>query len=200
LWATLLVKPGDWWAPTRVGRTSDRHTPVTVARHDRALAQKGTPMLYASLRPVPLALLLLLGACQAASSPSPTVTPASASPSAAEMTIALKGDFHPVDDEASGVAELVQLADGSYQIVFESFSIAATENLKVYLVTNEDVTASTDVDTDMVIDLGDLMGTSGMQVYPFPPEMNADVMTYQTVVIWDEPMGHAIAAAPLGQP
>ena len=62
------------------------------------------------------------------------------------------------------------------------------------------MTASTDVDTGMVIDLGDLKGTSGMQVYPFPPEMNPDVMTYQTVVIWDEPMGHAIAAAPLGQP
>ena len=155
-------------------------------------------MRYASLRLVPVALLLVVGACQAASSP--TTTPTSAPPSTAEMTIALKGDFHAVDGEASGVAELVQLADGSYEIVFETFSIAATENLKVYLVTNEDVTASTDVDTDMVIDLGDLIGTSGMQVYPFPPEMNADVMTYQTVVIWDEPMGHAIAAAPLGQP
>jgi hypothetical protein len=155
-------------------------------------------MRFVTLRTIALALLLLLGACQAGSSPSPTSTPVS--PSEAEMTIALQGDFHPVDDEASGTAELVQLADGSYEVVFESFSIAATEHLKVYLVTNEDVTASSDVDTEMVIDLGDLKGTSGMQVYPFPPEMNADVMTYQTVVIWDEPMGHAIAAAPLGQP
>lgn len=144
----------------------------------------------------PLAAVMLTAACQAGASPTASPAP----PSAAEMTIALTGDFHPVDDEASGVAELVQLADGSYQVVFESFSIATTENLKVYLVTNEDVTASADVDTEMVIDLGDLMGTSGMQVYPFPPEMNADVMSYQTVVIWDEPMGHAIAAAPLGQP
>lgn len=142
------------------------------------------------------ALTVFTAACQAGAGPSPSAAP----PSAAEMTIALRGDFHPVDDEASGVAELVRLADGSYQVIFETFSIATTENLRVYLVTNEDVTASTDVDTDMVIDLGDLMGTSGMQVYPFPPEMNADVMTYQTVVIWDEPMGHAIAAAPLGQP
>lgn len=143
-----------------------------------------------------LGLALFTAACQAGASPS---LPA-ASPSAAEMTIALKGDFHPVDDEASGVAELVLLADGSYAVIFETFSIATTENLRVYLVTNEDVTASTDVDTEMVIDLGDLMGTSGMQVYPFPPQMNAAVMTYQTVVIWDAPMGHAIAAAPLGQP
>jgi hypothetical protein len=30
--------------------------------------------------------------------------------------------------------------------------------------------------------------------------MNAGVMTFQTVVVWDEPMGHAIAAAPLGRP
>lgn len=145
-----------------------------------------------------LGLALLTGACQAGASPRPSLT--AASPSAAEMTIALRGDFHPVDDEASGVAELVQLADGSYQVIFETFSIATTENFKVYLVANEDVTSSTDVDTGNVIDLGDLIGTSGMQVYPFPPEMNADVMTYQTVVIWDEPMGHAIAAAPLGQP
>jgi hypothetical protein len=104
-----------------VARTSDRHTPVTAARHYRGLRSEGTPMRYASLRLVPLAI-------------------------------------------------------------------------------HEDVTASTDVNTEMVIDLGDLMGTNGMQVYPFPPAMNADVMTYQTVVIWDEPMGHAIAAAPLGQP
>ena len=154
-------------------------------------------MRTASLRLTALLALVLLGAgCQAGASPTATAAPVGE----AEMTIALKGDFHPVDGEASGVAELVQLADGSYEVIFESFSIAATENLKVYLVTNEDVTASTDVDTEMVVDLGDLMGTSGMQVYPFPPEMNADVMTYQTVVIWDEPMGHAIAAAPLGQP
>lgn len=143
-----------------------------------------------------LGLALVTGACQAGASPSLTAT----SPSAAQMTIALRGDFHPVDDDASGVAELVQLADGSYEVIFETFSIAAAENLKVYLVTNEDVTASADVDTAMVIDLGDLKGTSGMQVYPFPPEMNAGVMTYQTVVIWDVPMGHAIAAAPLSMP
>jgi hypothetical protein len=138
----------------------------------------------------------IIAACQAGASPSPSVAP----PSAAEMTIALAGDFHPVDDEASGVVELAQVTDGSYEVIFEDFSIAAAEDLKVYLVTNEDVTTSADVDTEMVIDLGDLMGISGMQVYPFPPEMSADVMTYQTVVIWDEPMGHAIAAAPLGQP
>jgi hypothetical protein len=145
-----------------------------------------------------LGLALFIAACQAGGSASPSLT--APSPSAAEMTIALKGDFHPVDDEASGVAELVLLADGSYAVIFETFSIATTENLSVYLVTNDDVTASTDVDTAMVIDLGALMGTSGMQVYPFPPEMNAAVMTYQTVVIWDAPMGHAIAAAPLSQP
>lgn len=144
----------------------------------------------------PLAIALLAMACQAGASPTPSAAPSGA----AQMTIALQGEFHPVDGEASGVAELAQLPDGSYEVIFESFSIAATENLRVYLVTNEDVTASTDVDTEMVIDLGDLTGTSGMQVYPFPPEMNADVMTYQTVVIWDEPMGHAIAAAPLAQP
>jgi hypothetical protein len=171
---------------------------VTAADNHGVITQKGTPMRFATLRPIPIALVLLLAACQAGSSASPIPTTPSAS--AAEMTVALRGDFHAVDDEASGTAELVQHADGSYEVAFESFSIAATENLKVYLVTNEDVTASTDVDTEMVIDLGDLMGTSGMQVYPFPPEMNADVMTYQTVVIWDEPMGHAIAAAPLGQP
>jgi hypothetical protein len=33
-----------------------------------------------------------------------------------------------------------------------------------------------------------------------PPAMSAVVMTYQTVVIWDAPMGHAIAAGPLGLP
>ncbi len=144
---------------------------------------------------IAIAIPLVLAACSAGGSPS--VSP---SPSAAAMTVALAGEFHDVDDTASGTVQLARLRDGSYEVVFEDFSIAATTNLKVYLVKGDDVTASSDVQPDEAIDLGALKGTTGMQVYPFPADMNAAVMSYHTVVIWDAPMGHAIAAAPLGQP
>lgn len=138
------------------------------------------------------ALVALTTACQAAVSASPSASPG--------MTVALMGDFHAVDGEASGVAELVGLPDGSYEIVLESFSIGGTEHLVVALVKENDITSGTVVDPDALLDLGALKGTSGMQVYPISPDMSGGVMEYHTVIIWDGAMLHAIAAAPLGQP
>jgi hypothetical protein len=136
--------------------------------------------------------------CQESGVASPAET---ASPSAAaQMEVAFTGDFHAVDAEASGVAELVVLPDGSYEIILEEFSIADADGLSVALAMNRDVTSSADVSADEILELGALSGTTGMQVYPVPAEMSGGVMDYHSVLIWDGEMGHVIAAAPLSQP
>lgn len=142
--------------------------------------------------PIAASIILLSAACQATATASP-------SPSSGGMTVALRGDLHAVDGEATGAAELVSLPDGSYEIVLDGFSIAGTDHLNVVLVKANDVSASADVDPDALLDLGALQGTSGMQAYPVPPEMSGGVMGYHTVLIWDTAMLHVIAAAPLGQ-
>lgn len=141
--------------------------------------------------------ILLTAGCQGAgSTPAATASPSAA----AEMEVAFVGDFHAVDAEASGVAELVMLPDGSYEVVLEEFSIADAEGLSVALAMNRDVTSSADVNPDEILELGELTGTSGMQVYPVPADMSGGDMDYHSVLLWDGAMGHVIAAAPLGQP
>jgi hypothetical protein len=105
------------------------------------------------------------------------------------------GTFHDVDGTASGTAALKHLADDSFAVVFEDFSIASDAHTNVVLVPAEDVTATADVDQATLLDLGPLKGTSGMQDYPLPS--SADAMGFHTVVVWDTEMKHAIAAAPL---
>lgn len=141
-------------------------------------------------------LALVVAACAGAASPSPSPAPPSAA--AGGMTVASKGDFHPVDGTATGVGELALLPDGSYEIILDGFSIAAIEHTNVVLVSNADVAKTPDVDQSKLLDLGPLKATSGMQSYPIPASMAGGVMDgYHAVVIWDTAMSHAVAAAPL---
>jgi len=130
----------------------------------------------------------------------PPVTAAPTAPPASEpaMQVMAKGELHDVDGAASGVAELVALPGGAYEVILDSFSIDAIAHTNVVLVANTDVTKTADVDKAKLLDLGPLKGTSGMQTYAIPADMAAAVMDgYHTVVIWDTEMAHAIAAAPL---
>jgi hypothetical protein len=142
---------------------------------------------------------LVVGACTSGASPSPSVQLSpSAAPSQAAMTVVLQGDLRGIDGEASGLAELVQLADGSYEVVLDQFSIAAIDHISVVLSPSPNVEATTDVDPDLILDLGPLKAAEGMQSYPIPADMAGDAMTaYPSVIIWDTAMLHAIAAATL---
>jgi hypothetical protein len=146
-----------------------------------------------------VAAALVLSACSGgAASPAPASQAPAASASAAGQaspeTVGM-GTFHDVDGTASGTAALKHLADDSFAVVFEDFSIASDAHTNVVLVPAEDVTATADVDPAAILDLGPLKGTSGMQDYPLPS--SADAMGFHTVVLWDTEMEHAIAAAPL---
>ena len=159
------------------------------------------------------ALIVTLAACggaaEASSTPAgATPTPAAistpaatgATPAASEaaMQVMGKGELHRVDGSASGVAELVALPGGAYEVILDTFSIDSIAHTDVVLVANADVTKTADVDKSKVLDLGPLKGTSGMQTYAVPAAMASAVMDgYHSVVIWDTEMAHAIAAAPL---
>lgn len=149
-------------------------------------------------RPIVLALAaaLLAAACSSAGA-SPSAAP-SAPASAAAMQVMSQGDFVPIDGTASGTAELAVLPDGAYEVILESFSIESVDHTNVVLVGNEMVEATGDIDKSMLLDLGPLTATEGMQTYMIPADMASSVMDgYHSVVIWDTEMAHAIAAAAL---
>jgi Electron transfer DM13 len=155
------------------------------------------------LRIVVLGTTLVLAGCGAAATPSPPATspgaPLATSPGAqATMQLMGRGQLHDVDGTATGEAQLIVAPDGTYEVVLESFSIASIAHTNVALVKNADVTATGDIDKSMLLDLGPLKSTSGMQDFKIPADMAGGVMDYHTVVIWDTEMAHAIAAAPLG--
>jgi hypothetical protein len=107
------------------------------------------------------------------------------------------GAFHMVDGEATGTAALLHLSDGSYEVVFEDFSVATIQHTNVIFVTNTDVNKTADIDPRAILDLGPLEAATGMQDFKVPTAMSANAMGYHTVVLWDTEMKHAIAAAPL---
>jgi Electron transfer DM13 len=138
--------------------------------------------------------LVIVAACSSAAS---TASPAPAA-SAAAMEVMSMGQLQPIDGTASGVAEIAVLPDQTYEVILDDFSIGSTDHTNVVLVSNETVTSSADIDKSMLLDLGPLKATTGMQTYVIPAEMAASVMDgYHSVVIWDTEMTHAIAAAAL---
>ena len=173
---------------------------------DRSAALRGAGLA--------LATALLAAACSSAgASPTPVATAtathaamasesamashaAMASESAGAMKSVSIGTFHAVDGTAAGTAAVIHLADGSFEISLEDFSIAAIAHTDIILVTNTDVLKTTDIDPKAILDLGPLKAPSGMQEFVIPASMAANAMGYHTVVLWDTQMLHAIAVAP----
>jgi hypothetical protein len=126
-----------------------------------------------------------------------TATSVASSPAASRPTTVAMGSFHRISADATGTVAFEHLADGSFAVVFEEFSIASADHTNIILVSNADVITDADIDQKKIVDLGPLTGTAGMQDYKVPAEMSAGAMGYHTVVLWDTAMKHAIAAAPL---
>ncbi len=145
-----------------------------------------------------VALVAIIAAACTAGGAASSSAGAAASASTASAQVMGTGSFHDVDGTATGEAQLVVKPDGAYAIVLESFKVEAIAHTNVVLVSNLDVTATGDVDTSKLLDLGPLKATEGMQDFIVPADMASTVMEgYHTVVIWDTEMAHAIAAAPL---
>lgn len=147
--------------------------------------------------------VLTFAACGGGAQASPTAVPVTPAPTTAAiesgapaMQIMAQGQFHDVDGSATGVAELVALSGGMYEVILDGFSIDSIAHTNLVLVANADVTATAEIDKTMLLDLGPLTSKDGKQKYAIPAAMAAAVMGgYHTAVIWDTEMAHAIAAA-----
>ena len=80
-------------------------------------------------------------------------SPAASSPAASGPTTVAMGSFHRVDADASGTVALEHLADGSFAVVFEEFTVATAEHTNVILVSNTDVTTDADIDQTKIVGL-----------------------------------------------
>jgi hypothetical protein len=92
------------------------------------------------------------------------------------------GEVH----KTSGRATVLKQTDGSRLLKFTDFSTSDEPQLHVLLVDGKNPNAIKDFSLTSVknIDLGDLKGTQGDQIYQIPA--TADLQTYNTVAIYGE--------------
>ena len=84
---------------------------------------------------------------------------------------------------------MVRDANGTRQLTFTDFDVDPGPGVVVYLARDERNTGD-------VIELGDLKGNVGDQQYTVPAD--ADLSSYDTVILWCVPFTTRIAVAPLG--
>jgi hypothetical protein len=120
----------------------------------------------------------------------PPVTTA-APPAPAELA---RGEFMSRDHGTSGVARVLELADGRRIVRLEALDTDNGPDLYVYLTSNP---ASGDESTfdDDYVNLGRLKGNIGDQNYDLPE--GTDLARFATVVIWCDRFDSAFGAADL---
>jgi hypothetical protein len=124
--------------------------------------------------------------------PDPFAAPAA--PESRAPADVVGGGFTGIAHATTGRATLGPAADGSTVLFFDDLRTDSGPTLRVYL-------SRTRADGDArgfgvdALDLGDLKGNLGDQVYAVPAA--TDVTPYRSVVIWCERFGVAFAAAPL---
>lgn len=110
--------------------------------------------------------------------------------------IVLEGEFTGADSfhQGSGSARIYALADGSHVLRFENFEVTNGPDLHV-LLSGHPNPASREEVMQSYRDLGKLKGNLGDQNYELPA--GADVMGFQSVVIYCQPFHVLFASASL---
>lgn len=119
---------------------------------------------------------------------------------AAETTEVLaSGTFSDADaaHRGSGTATIYQGSDGRRTLRLTDFEVTNGPDLEVWLVTAENVSASSDVTDGEWLALGQLKGNIGDQNYDIPAD--ADLSKYRSVVIWCEQFGVLFSPASLAR-
>ena len=118
-------------------------------------------------------------------------------PSDVSLTVVRQGRFSDADraHKGQGLAEVLQTADGTYLLRLSDFQVTNGPDLKVWLVTADNPTASRDVSASEWLSLGPLKGNIGDQIYPIPKD--AEIDRYRSVVIWCERFSVLFSPAPL---
>ena len=118
-------------------------------------------------------------------------------PSDVSLTVVRQGRFSDADraHKGQGLAEVLKTADGTYLLRLSDFQVTNGPDLKVWLVTADNPTASRDVSAGEWLSLGPLKGNIGDQIYPIPED--AEIDRYRSVVIWCERFSVLFSPAPL---
>lgn len=110
------------------------------------------------------------------------------------------GQFRDADGahRGTGMARLVQLPGGAYEVQFTAFEVTNGPDLEVWMSAHPDPQSSADVKGAPFLSLGALKGNVGDQAYAVPD--GTDVATYPSVVIWCEQFGVLFSPAVLQAP
>jgi hypothetical protein len=119
-------------------------------------------------------------------------TPATVPP--AEPVERARGEFISLDHGTSGVARVLELADGRRIVRLEGLDTDNGPDLYLYLTTNDADGPEGGFDDDFV-SLGRLKGNQGDQNYDVPGDTSLD--RFGTVVIWCDRFDSAFGAADL---
>lgn len=129
------------------------------------------------------------------SNPEPAAGSPTSAPGPAEPVELARGEFVSLDHGTTGVARVLELADGRRIVRLEGLDTSNGPDLYVYLTTNPAGGEEAAFDDD-VVNLGRLKGNQGDQNYDLPP--GTDLTRFATVVIWCDRFDSAFGAADLG--
>jgi hypothetical protein len=121
----------------------------------------------------------------------------SAPPASIEPVELARGEFVSLDHGTTGVARVLELADGRRIVRLEELDTSNGPDLFVYLTANPASGDEGAFDDDYV-DLGRLQGNQGNQNYDLPA--GTDIGHLGTVVIWCDRFDSAFGAADLARP
>ena len=135
-----------------------------------------------------------------ASAPDASATPEAPTPSAAAAPEAVdvelaRGRFEAAEYSTTGLARLLQPADGTRVLRLEGLATSDGPDLHVWISNQPSGGAWGSYDDDRYIRLGPLKATNGNQNYPIPA--GADLRGMTTVVIWCDRFDVAFGTAPV---
>jgi len=128
----------------------------------------------------------------------PSAEPAASSPTTAPASVEpverARGDFVSLDHDTTGVARVLELADGRRIVRLEGLDTDNGPDLYLYLTANPAGGDEAAFD-DAFLNLGRLKGNQGDQNYDLPAD--TDLTRFPTVVIWCDRFNSAFGAADL---
>lgn len=109
-------------------------------------------------------------------------------------TVLSEGEFRSLEHETSGVASIVEIADGTRYLRIEDLDTSSGPDVRVYL-SEAPADGLEDALDDAFIDLGGLKGNQGNQNYEIPAGVS--LKEFESVSIWCRRFSAGFGVAPL---